>query len=79
MIFNEEIPDPRDVIIVSLLITCNVLLFIFQLVEEASERIETICGVDLIARAISEAVANSGSKFVPPLNEPELQFVAGRL
>ena len=60
-------------------ITCDVLRFIFQLDEEASERIETICGVGLIARAISEAVANSESKFVSTFNKPELKFVARRL
>ena len=58
-IFGNQIPNPRDIIIVSLLNTCDVMRFIFQLDDEAQERVELICKMDLIARAISEAVAHN--------------------
>ena len=59
VIFNNEIPDPRDVIIICLINTCDVFRFIFQLEEEDEERIEFICKLDLIGRSIAEAVAQS--------------------
>ena len=40
-IFNDEIPDPRDVIIISLVNTCDVFRFIFLLDDETEERIQT--------------------------------------
>ena len=58
-IFNNEIPDPRDVIIVCLINTCDVFRFMFQLDEEAEERIRFICQMDLIGRSIAEAVAQN--------------------
>ena len=58
-IFLNEIPDPRDIIIISLVNTCDVLRFIFQLDEEADERIKLICKMDLIGRSISEAVKHN--------------------
>ena len=59
VIFNNEIPDPRDIIIVSLINTCDIFHFIFVLDEDSEERIELICKMDLIARAIGEAVAEN--------------------
>ena len=41
-IFDNEIPHPRDVIIICLINTCDVFRFMFQLDEEAEERIEFI-------------------------------------
>ena len=60
-IFNNEIPDPRDVITVALINTCDVFRFIFQLDEESEQRIELICKMDLIGRAIGEAVSHNAS------------------
>lgn len=70
VIFNNEIPDPRDIIVISLINTCDVMRFIFQLDEESEERIEQICRMDLIARAISEAVAHN--MVGPALRRPSL-------
>ncbi len=55
-IFMNEIPDPRDVIVICLINTCDVLRFMFQLDEEAEERIKAICQMDLIGRSIAAAV-----------------------
>ena len=69
-IFNNEIPEPRDIIIISLMNTCDVVRFIFPLDEEIEERIEAICRMELIARAISEAVAHN--MVGPSLRRPSL-------
>ena len=57
VIFNNEIPDPRDVIIICLINTCDVFRFMFQLDDAAEERIKFICQMDLIGRSIAEAVS----------------------
>ena len=57
-IFNDEIPDPRDVIIICLVNTCDVFRFMFLLDDETEERIQAICRMDLLARSIAEAVAH---------------------
>ncbi len=59
VIFNNELPDPRDVIIVCLINTCDVFRFMFQLDDESEARIELICQMDLIGRSIAEAVSNN--------------------
>ena len=59
VIFNNEIPDPRDVIIICLINTCDVFRFMFQLDDEVEERIQFICKMDLIGRSIAEAVAHN--------------------
>ncbi len=58
-IFNNEIPDPRDIIIICLIDTCDVLRLIFELDEEATERVGAILKMDLIGRAIAAAVAQN--------------------
>ena len=59
VIFSNTIPDPRDVIIVCLVNTCDVLRFIFQIEEESEERIELICKMDVIGQSIANAVAQN--------------------
>ena len=59
VIFDDEFPDPRDIIIICLLNTCGVLRFVFQLDEESEERVDFICKMDLIGRAIAEAIQHS--------------------
>ena len=58
-ILNNEIPDPRDVIIIALIDTCDVFRFMFQLDDETEQRIQAICRMDLIARSIAEAVSQN--------------------
>ena len=55
-IFMSQIPDPRDIIVICLVNTCDVFRFIFQLDEESEERIKFICKMDLIGRSIADAV-----------------------
>ena len=59
VIFADEIPDPRDVVIVCLVHTCDVLRSIYELDEEAEERIKYICQMDLIGRSIADAVSQN--------------------
>ena len=67
-IFNNDIPEPRDIIIICLVNTCDLLRFIFALEEEHEQRIELICKMDLIGRSIAEAVAQNltGALFQRP-------------
>ena len=58
-IFNNEIPDPRDVIIICLINSCDVFRFMFQLDDQAEERIRFICKMDLIGRSIAAAVSHN--------------------
>ena len=58
-IFMNEIPDPRDIIVICLVNTCDVFRFIFQLDEEAEERIQLICKMDVIGRSIADAVSHN--------------------
>ena len=57
-IFTDAIPNPRDIIIICLVNTCDVFRFMFQLDEEAEERIKSICQMDLIGRSIAAAVVH---------------------
>ena len=53
------IPDPRDIIIICLVNTCDVFRFMLELDEDAEERIKFICKMDLIGRSLAAAVENS--------------------
>ncbi len=59
VIFTDEVPRPRDVVIVALANTCDVFRLIFELDQAAEERIEFICQLDLIGRSIAAAVSES--------------------
>ncbi|MCY4147978.1 MAG: cytochrome P450 [Gammaproteobacteria bacterium] len=58
-LFTNIIPDPRDIIIISLLNVCDVLRFIFELDDDTEKRIHQICQMELISRSIAEAVTQS--------------------
>ena len=59
VLFNNVIPYPREVVVICLLKTCDVLRFIFQLDDEVEARIEAISNIDLIGRAITNAVTQN--------------------
>ena len=58
VLFDDEIPDPRDIIIICLADSCRVFERIFTRaeIEQVRERIELMWGMDVIARSIGEAV-----------------------
>ncbi|MCY4005444.1 MAG: cytochrome P450 [Rhodobacteraceae bacterium] len=56
IIFTDAIPNPRDSLVMGLLNVCDVIRFIFDIDEELQERIELVCGLELINRAISASV-----------------------
>ncbi len=58
-IFNNEIPDPRDIIIICLINTCDVFRIKSQPEGDDEERIQFICKMELIGRSIADAVAQS--------------------
>ena len=58
-IFDNEIPDPRDAVLISLVNTCDVFRFMFQLDETAEDRIKLICRMALIGRSIAAAVSQN--------------------
>ena len=59
VLFFDAVPDPRDIIIICLVNTCDVFRYIFEIDDETEERIESICRMDLIGRSIAEAVAHN--------------------
>ena len=59
LIHSDEIPDPRDVITIALLNACGVMPLIVPLDDEAEQRIDLISRMELIGRALAEAVSIS--------------------
>ncbi len=70
IIFTDEIPSPRDVIITGLVNACHVFHLMYQIDEEAEERIRFVSQMDLIGQAIAAAV--SQSILAPSLRRPSL-------
>ena len=58
-LFTDEIPDPRDAIVICLINACDVFRIMFEIDEETDERIALICQMDLIGRSIGAAVARN--------------------
>ena len=58
-LFTDEIPGPRDAIVICLANACDVFRIMFELDEETEERIACICQMDLIGRSIAAAVAQN--------------------
>ena len=59
IILSDAIPDPRDIINVSLLHACNALPSLVPFDEKIEQRVEFICGMDVIGRSIAKAVSSS--------------------
>ncbi len=55
-ILTNRIPHPRDAIIICLLNTCDVFRFIYDLDDQARQRIDIISKMDRVGRAIANAV-----------------------
>ena len=58
VLFGEQIPDPRDVVIICLVDACGILkeMLSERELERASERIGQVTKLDLIGQAVSKAV-----------------------
>lgn len=58
IVLSEEIPEPRDVVLISLVAACNLTDKIFSPdeMEKATKRIPQIAKMDLIGQAVSKAI-----------------------
>ena len=58
VLFGNEIPDPRDIVLICLADACGILreLLSTRELERATERIEEVRKLDLIGQAVSKAV-----------------------
>ena len=58
VLFGNDIPDPRDVVIICLADACGILkeLLSGRELERASQRVEQVRKLDLIGQAVSQAV-----------------------
>ena len=58
VLFSNEIPDPRDIVLICLVDACGILreLLTARELERASERIDQVRKLDLIGQAMSKAV-----------------------
>ena len=58
VLFSNEIPDPRDIVLICLVDACGILreLLSARELERASERIGQVRKLDLIGQAVSKAV-----------------------
>ena len=59
VLLANEIPTPRDVIIIALINTCDVFRFILPIDDEAEERIQLVSQMDLIGRSLAAAVSHN--------------------
>ncbi len=79
-LFSEDIPDPRDIMIIGLAAACGVFESILSREEraEAQERIDAISRLDLMGRAIRESIrtikpkAPAAKTVRPPGEIPEV-------
>ena len=64
VVLNDDIPDPRDAILVGLMHTCDRFktLLTEEDYEEKLERIETVASMDLVGRSVANAVRESTVK-----------------
>ena len=68
VLFGDDIPEPRDIAIICLADACGMFEKILskEELQEASERINIVSRLDLIGRAIAEAVRESAQELTAP-------------
>ena len=68
VLFGDDIPGPRDVVIICLADACGVFERMLSKTErdEARERIDLVRRMDLIGQAVTRAVRDSGREAPPP-------------
>lgn len=64
VLLDGEIPDPRDVLLISLVAACDAfrLMFSEEDYEFAKERIDLVCDMDLVGQAIRSAIEASRTR-----------------
>ena len=64
IVLNDDIPDPRDVILAGLMHTCDGFKHLLseEDYEEKLGRIETVAGMDMVGRSVATAVKDSTVK-----------------
>ena len=79
LLFSDDIPNPRDVVIVSLAAAANVFARILSREElaEAQPRIDLIRKMDLIGRSVARAVAAQPAAPVRPAPPAEIPMAEG--
>ena len=81
LLFSDDIPDPRDIVIVSLAASCDLFRCILSRDELAtvSERIDLIGGMDLIGQSVARSVRQMKPRPPPPAARPpeEIPQVSG--
>ena len=79
IIFNDEIPDPRDVMIVGLAESCGIFEALLDPTQhrQAAPRIEQVRTFDLLTRAVHEAVQEHRPRLLPkPKPQPAKRQLA---
>lgn len=73
ILFSHDIPDPRDIVIIALADACRLFEKILTKgeLEEVGERIEVLGRLDLIGRAVAEAVRESAREPAAPAPPPK--------
>ena len=58
MILSDDIPDPKDVLLISLLVSCSLIDRLFSRTESeaAQDRIDQISQMDLIGQAVFKTI-----------------------
>ena len=81
VIYTDDIPDPRDIAIVSLVEACEVFTLMLGVdeYEQVKERIDLLCRMDLIGRSVAEAVnasfkAPRSASVLPTKQIPEFRL-----
>ena len=59
LFMDDIIPDSRDILMVGILRSCDLIRFIYEVDEHTEQRIEQIYKIELIARTISLAISQS--------------------
>ena len=75
-VFSDDLPDPRDAIIISLASACGVFETILSRDElaEVQERIDVICRLDLIGRSVAAALRAQATPAPRPPARPSEQI-----
>lgn len=80
ILFSDDIPDPRDIVIIALADACGLFEKVLTKAElrEVGERLSVVRRLDLIGRAVAEAVRESAREpAAPAAPAKEIPEVAG--